>query len=109
MVAQANSGSPDLEAVRTELAASLAREQDLRATLSDQLDTFEKGLDVERALSERESELEGRAAKVAHSEKELQQKLSVLEAEQKTLRAEQKKLVDAQSRLAGFEAAAAKR
>ena len=63
-----------LEAVRAELAASLAREQDLRTALSDQLEAREHELDLDRDFATRAAELDGRAAKLAAAQANLEER-----------------------------------
>src|SRR3990172_10166827 len=60
----------EVEAVRAELAASLTREQELRTTLADQLETREHELALDRELAARSVELDGKAARLpaAHAE-----------------------------------------
>src|SRR5947207_2585085 len=59
---------PELESMRAELAASLAREEDLRVTLSEQLESREREVLIGHELAERAMELDQRAAKLAASE-----------------------------------------
>jgi hypothetical protein len=44
--------SPDVEALRAELSASLAREQDLRASLTDQVEVSSRDVQAEQELAE---------------------------------------------------------
>ena len=61
VVATNGSGpAADVDTVRSELAASLAREHDLRAALAEKLQSFEHDLEGDRELAERASELDVR-------------------------------------------------
>src|ERR671934_1059343 len=59
---------PDVQALRAELSASLAREQELRASLNEQVDAF--GREVESAQDA--AELDRRAAALSATEAELE-------------------------------------
>ena len=59
---------PNLDALRAELTAALTREHDLRTTLAEQLEAYERGLNADRDFALREAELEGRVAKARAAE-----------------------------------------
>ena len=98
-----------LEAVRAELAASLAREQDLRTALSDQLEAREHDLDLERDFATRAAELDGRAAKLATAQTDLEERERRLAARLEAVKEDERRLGDLQVRLDREEAASAER
>jgi hypothetical protein len=53
---KANGAHPEVEAVRAELQAAIAREQDLRTFLTSQVETQDRELELEAALSARAAE-----------------------------------------------------
>ncbi len=53
-----NGSHPEVEAVRAELQAAIAREQDLRTFLTTQVETQDRELELEEALSTRAAELD---------------------------------------------------
>ncbi|HEY6031069.1 MAG TPA: hypothetical protein VIU44_10915, partial [Gaiellaceae bacterium] len=57
--------SAALEELRAELTASLERERDLRASLAEQVEAYERELDSDRDYALRSGELEQRASKLA--------------------------------------------
>ena len=67
-------GHAELETVRAELAASLAREQDLRAFLTDQIETRERELQVDHELSARSAEADAKLSKLDAVELELERR-----------------------------------
>ncbi|MDQ3866362.1 MAG: hypothetical protein M3304_05990, partial [Actinomycetota bacterium] len=58
VVERGEPATADLDAVRSELAAALAREQELRAVLGDELAASERGLALDHELAERQAVLE---------------------------------------------------
>src|SRR3954447_17397086 len=54
-----------LEELRSELEASLRREDDLRSALAEQLEAYERGLDADQESAVRASDLDHRAEKLA--------------------------------------------
>src|SRR5919108_736673 len=96
----------DLEALRSELAASLAREQQLRGALSEEVAAYERELhpqhDVavrqaelderDQSLSEREQELRAREAKLAGRDEELSERQRQLDAKEQELAATAERL-----------------
>src|SRR5437879_1601625 len=63
------SDSSDVQALRAELSASLAREQELRTSLTDQLEVHSRQeADVVAELGARAAELDGRAAALSATE-----------------------------------------
>jgi chromosome segregation ATPase len=64
----------EAEALRAELNASLAREQGLRASLSDQIDTSGRELEMVQELAEQSAALDRRAAALAETEANLDER-----------------------------------
>ena len=60
----------EAEALRAELNASLAREHQLRASLSDQVDTSGRDAQLEQQLAEQSAALDRRAAALAETQAE---------------------------------------
>ena len=60
----------EAEALRAELNASLAREQQLRSSLSDQVDTSGRDAQLEQQLAEQSAALDRRAAALAETQAE---------------------------------------
>ena len=61
----------EVEALRAELNASLAREQQLRSSLSDHVDTSARDAQVEQQLAEQSAALDRRAEALAETQAEL--------------------------------------
>ena len=96
----------NLEALRAELTAALAREQDLRTTLEEQVEAYERGLNADRDFALREAELEGRIAKananeqaLVDRERTIVKKFETLEAEERRFAALKSELTTRQARL----------
>ena len=105
-----NGAAPvDVETIRAELAASLAREQELRETLDDQLATVEKGLDVERELSERAAEIAKLSTTLTETEHRIADEKRALDDELAALRAERAELEAARSSVTAVTATTAER
>jgi hypothetical protein len=66
--------APDVEALRLELNASLAREQELRASLTEQVDVSGREIQQEQVLAEQSTALDRRAAALAATEAELEER-----------------------------------
>ena len=66
--------NPDLEALRAELSASLAREQELRASLNDQVEVSGREVQLEQELAEQAGFLDRRAASLAATEAEIEER-----------------------------------
>jgi DNA repair exonuclease SbcCD ATPase subunit len=98
-----NGFSADLDSVRSELAASLAREEGLRAALSDQIQTNERGLDIDQELAERAADLDARAGQLAKTKAELEERERRLTDELRKLHGGEKELHETRSRLAADE------
>ena len=109
--ASANGVTSDagVEAMRVELAASLAREEDLRATLSEQLDSREREVLVGHELAERAIELDNRAGRLAADEADLEERERRVAEQHQRVQAEQERLSELQARVAGEEALSAER
>src|SRR5918999_2364091 len=88
-----------LEAVRAELAASLAREQDLRKALSDQLEAREHELDLDRDFATRATELDGRAAKLAAAQTDLEERERRLASKLEAVKEDERRMSDLRARL----------
>jgi DNA repair exonuclease SbcCD ATPase subunit len=96
----------NFEALRAELTAALAREQDLRTTLEEQVEAYERGLNADRDFALREAELEGRIARANASEqafvdreRTIAKKFETLEAEERRFAALKSELTTRQARL----------
>src|SRR5438067_10752223 len=63
---------PDLELLRAELSASLAREQDLRASLHEQVEVSGREVRLEQDVAGQSAALDRRAAALAATEAELE-------------------------------------
>ncbi|HYY33267.1 MAG TPA: hypothetical protein VE693_06730, partial [Gaiellaceae bacterium] len=64
----------DLEALRDELAASLAREEQLRGALSEQVASHERELHPQHDLAARQAELDERAGRLSAFEVALEER-----------------------------------
>jgi DNA repair exonuclease SbcCD ATPase subunit len=64
----------EAKALRAELTASLAREQQLRSSLSDQVDTSGRDQQIEQQLAEQSAGLDRRAAALAETQAELDER-----------------------------------
>ena len=64
----------ELDMLRAELNASLAREQDLRLSLSDQMDTSGREVQLEQQLAEQSAAFDRRAAALAETEAKLDER-----------------------------------
>jgi hypothetical protein len=73
-IAAASEAPPEVEFLRSELDASLAREQELRHSLTDQIDHAGREVALEHALAEQAAALDRRAAALAATEAELEQR-----------------------------------
>ena len=103
-------GHAVLETVRAELAAALAREQDLRAFLTDQIETRERELDVDHELSARSAEVDAKLGTLEAAELELEtrehkvaEQLEALEKDRKEVAAAREDLDATRARVAGKE------
>ncbi|HEX9379513.1 MAG TPA: hypothetical protein VF872_07970, partial [Gaiellaceae bacterium] len=67
-------GETEAEALRAELNASLAREQQLRSSLNDQVETSTRDGQLEQQLAEQSAGLDRRAAALAETEAELDER-----------------------------------
>src|SRR6266511_4108451 len=67
-------GSPDVELLRAELSASLAREQDLRASLHEQVEVSGREVRLEQDVAEQAAALDRRAGALAATEAELEER-----------------------------------
>ena len=67
-------GETEAEALRAELNASLAREQQLRSSLNDQMDASGREAQLEQQLAEQAAGLERRAAALAETQAELDER-----------------------------------
>src|SRR5436190_16661571 len=71
-IAAADPASPDIELLRAELSASLAREQDLRASLHEQVEVSGREVRLEQDVAGQAAALDRRAAALAATEAELE-------------------------------------
>src|SRR2546423_12407123 len=65
---------PDIELLRAELSASLAREQDLRASLHEQVEVSGREVRLEQDVAGQSAALERRAAGLAATEAEFEER-----------------------------------
>ena len=91
---QNGSATTDIEAVREELAASLAREESLRAALSEGIVASERGLELDEQLAARAADLDGREAGLADLRDRLEADRAELERTQAALAKAQAQLGD---------------
>ena len=73
-IAAAEPGSPDVELLRAELSASLAREQDLRASLHEQVEVSGREVRLEQDVAGQAAALDRRAAALAATEAEFEER-----------------------------------
>ena len=64
----------DVEALRLELSASLSREQELRASLTEQVEVSGREVQVEQELAQQSAALDRRASALAATEAELEER-----------------------------------
>ena len=81
-----------IDALRSELEASLAREEDLRSALAEQLEAYERGLDAEQESAVRAADLDHRAEKLARAEAEIEQREQRLAEREAAFGAEENRL-----------------
>ena len=72
--AEPGSTSPDVELLRAELTASLAREQDLRASLHETVEVSGREVRLEQDVAEQAAALDRRAAALAATEAEMEER-----------------------------------
>ena len=92
-------GHAELETVRAELAASLAREQDLRAFLTDQIEARERELEVDHELSARAADVDAKLSKLDAAELELETREHSVAAQVEALEKERKEVAAAREEL----------
>src|SRR3989440_6861530 len=73
-IAAADPASPDIELLRAELSASLAREQDLRASLHEQVEVSGREVRLEQDVAGTAAALDRRAAALAATEADLEER-----------------------------------
>ena len=73
-IAAADPASPDIELLRAELSASLAREQNLRASLHEQVEVSGREVRLEQDVAGTAAALDRRAAALASTEAELEER-----------------------------------
>ena len=73
-IAAALPGNPDVELLRAELNASLAREQDLRASLHEQVEVSGREVRLEQDVAGTAAALDRRAAALAGTEADLEER-----------------------------------
>jgi adhesin HecA-like repeat protein len=94
----------ELEALRAELAASLAREQDLRGALNEQVQAYERELDAEQDFALRAAELDQRAGKLSAHEAALEERERQLAEQRELLDADAARVAEQQNELAALDA-----
>src|SRR4051812_45580729 len=73
-IAAAEPGGPDVELLRAELSASLAREQGLRASLHEQVEVSGREVRLEQDVAGQSAALDRRAAALAETEAEMEER-----------------------------------
>ena len=101
--------SADLEALRAELAASLAREQDLRTTLTEQVAAYEHEPQPSQQLAERAAELDHRAGRLSAHEAALEERERNLAERLEALEVDRRRLGETEQELAAQQARTAER
>src|SRR5215210_4201728 len=82
---------PDLDHLRAELAAALAREQDLRQALGEQVEAYERKLSDDHLAAKQAAELDDHGARLAQIEEDVAQRERALAAERKALEEERRR------------------
>src|SRR2546421_10035732 len=99
----------DLDALRDELAASLAREEQLRGALSEQVAAHDRELSPQHDLAARQAELDERAGRLSAFEVALEERERHVAEQVEALELERRRLVDESNELAGLQAQTAER
>ena len=73
-IAAAGEPNPDVELLRAELTASLAREQGLRSSLHEQVEVSGREVRLEQDIAGQAAALDARAAALAATEAELEER-----------------------------------
>src|ERR671938_840566 len=94
----------DLDALRDELAASLAREEQLRGALSEQVAAHERELSPQQDLAARQAELDERAGRLSAFEAALEERERHLTEQVEALELERRRLVEESNELAAVQA-----
>src|SRR5215210_8501511 len=81
----------DVEHLRGELAAALAREQDLRQALGEQVEAYERKLSDDHLAAKQAAELDDHGARLAQIEEDVAQRERALAAERKALEEERRR------------------
>jgi chromosome segregation ATPase len=110
---QANGGvNGDIEALRAELAAALARERDLRTELAVASQPIAPSADLsplEAQLNTRSAELDARGARLAAAETELQERERRISEQVAIVRAEKERLSELENRVVAQDALSSER
>lgn len=99
----------DVETLRSELSASLERERELRTSLADRVEAYERELDADRAYALRAGELDQRAVRVAASEAAVDERERAARDLSAELEAERARLEAAVADVTALDAATAER
>ena len=84
----------DLDHLRGELAAALAREQDLRQALNEQVEAYERKLSEDHHAAKQAAELDDHGARLAQIEEDVAQRERALAAERKALEEERRRVAE---------------
>src|ERR671929_942016 len=94
----------DLDALRDELAASLAREEQLRGALSEQVAAHDRELHPQHDLAARQAELDERAGRLGAFEAALEERERHVAEQVEALELERRRLVEESNKLAAHQA-----
>ena len=94
----------DVEALRAELAMSLAREQDLRGALSEQVAAYDHDSTPSQEVAERAAELDQRAGRLSAHEAALEERERNLAERLEAVEVDRRRLADAEQELAAQQA-----
>src|SRR5947208_14506706 len=94
----------DLDALRDELAASFAREEQLRGALSEQVAAHERELSPQQDFAARQAETDERAGRLSAFEAALEERERHVAEQVEALELERRRLVDENNELAALQA-----
>src|SRR5438552_12897373 len=99
----------DLDALRDELAASLAREEQLRGALSEQVAAHDRELSPQHDLAARQAELDERVGRLSAFEAALEERERHVAEQVEALELERRRLAEENNELAALQAQTAER
>ena len=94
-----NGSHPDLEQLRGELSAALARELDLKQALAEQVEAYERKLSEDHVTARAAAELDDHARGLDKIEADMAQRERALAAERKALEEERKRVAQLEAEL----------